>query len=336
MPCSDLATPEKRLLELPALARDFVFSWSAIGLAWARPLVMSETGENAGLSTTAAGFVGDEGVSLACTACTASRPTPVATSAGGEDGRDLRADPHPAGGDASADRAAPEEGAGERSRERHGAQVLERGALGPLTAFEDGAVLAFAQVGAQSPSLRARQSLPVEARERELGLLAGEPAFELLAERAAGAEDKGFDGTDGEVEDLGDLGVRASLELAHDERGALVEGEEAEGPADLTGGRDVVVLGRRGGEAFVELDLLRAARRVAEALPADVVRDLDQPVVRAIRALAALERAVGAEERRLGDVLRVGLVVQDRERVAVDGMDVPLVELLEGAVSGAL
>ena len=41
---------------------------------------MSETGENAGLSTTAAGFFGDEGVSLACTACTASRPTPVATS----------------------------------------------------------------------------------------------------------------------------------------------------------------------------------------------------------------------------------------------------------------
>ena len=87
---------------------------------------------------------------------------------------------------------------------------------------------------------------------------------------------------------------------------------------------------------FVELDLLRAARRVAEALPADVVRDLDQPVVRAVRSLAALEGAVGAEERRLRDVFGVGLVVQDRERVAVDGMDVPLVELLEGALSGAL
>ena len=95
-------------------------------------------------------------------------------------------------------------------------------------------------------------------------------------------------------------------------------------------------MGRRGGEALVELDLLRAARRVAEALPADVVRDLDQPVVRAVRALAALEGAVGAEEGRLRDVFRVGLVVQDRERVAVDGMDVPLVELLEGALSGEL
>ena len=191
-------------------------------------------------------------------------------------------------------------------------------------------------MGAESPSLRARQSLLVEERERALGLLAGEPAFELLAERAAGAEEKGFDGTDGEVEDLGDLRIGASLELAHDERGALVEGEEAKGLADLTGGRDVVVVGRRGGEAFVELDLLRAARRVAEALPADVVRDLDQPVVRAVRSLAALEGAVGAEERRLRDVFGVGLVVQDRERVAVDGMDVPLVELLEGALSGAL
>ena len=98
------------------------------------------------------------------------------------------------------------------------------------------------------------------------------------------------------------------------------------------GGRYVGVLGRRGGVRVVELDLARAARRVAEALAADVVRDLDQPVVRRVRALAALEGAVGVEEGRLGDVFRVGLVVEDGEGVAVDGVDVLAVEPLEGAV----
>jgi hypothetical protein len=65
------------------------------------------------------------------------------------------------------------------------------------------------------------------------------------------------------------------------------------------------------------------------------VRDLDQPVVRGVRAFAALEGSVGAEEGRLGDVLCVGLVVEDGEGVAIDGVDVLLVEPLEGAVSSA-
>jgi hypothetical protein len=175
-----------------------------------------------------------------------------------------------------------------------------------------------------------------EPGEGELGFLAREPALELLAESAAGAEDQGLDGADGKVEDLGDLGVGTAFELPHDERGALVEREEAERAADLACRGNVGVVGRGGGDALVELDLLRSARRVAEALPARVVRDLDQPVVRAMRALAALERTIGVEERRLGDVLGVGLVVQDCERVAVDRVDVPPVELLEGALGGAL
>src|SRR6202011_4926367 len=61
--------------------------------------------------------------------------------------------------------------------------------------------------------------------------------------------------------------------------------------------------------------------------------DLDQPVVRALGPLAAGERAVGAEEGGLGDVLCVGLVVQDGERVSVDGVEVLLVKALESAVS---
>ena len=81
-----------------------------------------------------------------------------------------------------------------------------------------------------------------------------------------------------------------------------------------------------------EGDLLRAALRVAEALPADVVGDLDQPVVRKVGALPAGEGAVGREERDLGDVLGVGLVVQDGQRVAIDRVHVLLVQPLEGAV----
>ena len=182
------------------------------------------------------------------------------------------------------------------------------------------------RLASSAPRLRTADGPP---QARSSGL-------DRTAKSAPRAEDKGFDRTARDVEDLSDLGIRASFELAHDECGALVEGEEAEGVADLAGRGDVAVLGRRLGEVLVELDLLRATRRVAEALSADVVRDLDQPVVWAMRALAALEGAVGAEERRLGDVLGIGLAVQDREGVAVDGVDMLLVELLEGAIGGAL
>ena len=58
-------------------------------------------------------------------------------------------------------------------------------------------------------------------------------------------------------------------------------------------------------DALVERDLARAALRLAEPLAADVVRDRDQPAVRLLRPRPALERAIGVEERRLGDVLRV-------------------------------
>jgi hypothetical protein len=59
------------------------------------------------------------------------------------------------------------------------------------------------------------------------------------------------------------------------------------------------------------------------------VRDLDQPVVRLDRPRTALEGAVRVHKRRLRHVLRVGRVVQERERVAVHVLDVPSVEELE-------
>ena len=138
-----------------------------------------------------------------------------------------------------------EEGA-ERGRKRNRAEALERCALGALTALEDGAFLAFAQVSAQGAAFRAREALLIAARERERCLAAREAAFELFSQSPARAEDQGLDGADRDIEDLGDLGVRASLELAHDERCALVEAEEPEGAADLARARHIAVLGAAG------------------------------------------------------------------------------------------
>ena len=247
--------------------------------------------------------------------------------------RHLGADAESADSDAAACSTAEERG--ERSGKRDRAQMIQRGPLCALTALEGRAVLAFAEVRPQRSAIRTRELALLEAGERVFRFVAGESALELLAESSAGAEHQGLDCGDRDVEHVGDLGVRTAFELAHDEGGALVEGEEAQGAADLVRGRDVGVLGCRGCVRVVELDLAGAARRVAEALSADVVRDLDQPVVRRVRALTALEGAVGVEEGRLGDVLRVGLVVEDGEGVAVDGVDVLAVEPLEGAVSGA-
>ena len=88
--------------------------------------------------------------------------------------------------------------------------------------------------------------------------------------------------------------------------------------------------------AIVELDLVGTALRLAEALPADVVRDRDQPVLRVPRALAALVRAIGVQEGRLRHVLGVGRLPQDRERVAIDVTDVLPVDALERAVRAQL
>ena len=170
--------------------------------------------------------------------------------------------------DASAERRAPSgRGAAavlaeeriERRGERDQGQRLDRSALGPLPAGEAGAVLALAQVGAQCATLRAGEPVVELARDRELGLVAGDPFLELLAEGAAGAEDQRLDGAHRQAEDLGDLLVGAALELAHDERGPLVEGEVAERAADVLGADPLLLLERRFGELLVQRDLVRAA-----------------------------------------------------------------------------
>jgi hypothetical protein len=76
-----------------------------------------------------------------------------------------------------------------------------------------------------------------------------------------------------------------------------------------------------------------AAGGSAEALPALVVGDLEQPVAGLLRLLAADERPVGAQEGRLGRVLGVGLIPHDGQDVAIDLVHVASVEALERTVS---
>ena len=168
------------------------------------------------------------------------------------------------------------------------AEALERARSGALAALEDGAVLALAQVGTQGATLRAREALLVQARERELCLLAGQATLELFAEGPAGRK------------------MRVSTAPTETSRIWAISAYERPSSSRMTSaarwlkprnprarrisqalGTSLVVGGGRG-SALVELDLLGPPRRVAEALAADVVGDLDQPVVRALGALAAL------------------------------------------------
>src|SRR5262249_17541327 len=84
--------------------------------------------------------------------------------------------------------------------------------------------------------------------------------------------------------------------------------------------------------ALVELDLVGPALRLAEALPANVVGDREQPAPGPLGPDAAVEGAVGVEEGRLRDVLRVRGVVEHRGRVAVHVPDMARVEALESLV----
>jgi len=157
----------------------------------------------------------------------------------------------------------------------------------------------------------------------------------LHAEPAARAEEERLDRADGQAEHAGDLLVAAPLELAHHQGGALIEGEVGERGQHVVEFRSLVVEGRGLG-SLLERNLARPAAGLAPAHPADVVRDRDQPVVRLLRALATLVRAVGVEEGGLGDIFRVSRVRQQRERVLVDLARVLSVELLEGTVAGPL
>src|ERR687888_2020197 len=142
----------------------------------------------------------------------------------------------------------------------------------------------------QRAAFGARQT-PIElARDRKLRLAARQRSLELLAEGAAGPEEQRFDRRHGDLEDLRDLRIGPALELAHDDRRALVEREVAERALDVLRARPALLLGREVTDLVVELDLVGSARGLPEALPADVVRDRDQPVLGVARPLTTAVR----------------------------------------------
>ena len=106
----------------------------------------------------------------------------------------------------------------------------------------------------------------------------------------------------------------------------------AERAADVFPARQLLV-DERVGDVAVECDLRGTARGLTEALPANVVRDRDQPVLGLLGPVPLLdEGAVRVQEGRLRDVLGIGGVAHDRERVAVHVADVPPVQPLEGPI----
>ena len=133
--------------------------------------------------------------------------------------------------------------------------------LGALPARERRAVAALAQVRAQLAALARAAGAPSSWRE-----IASSASRQVRppssCSRSARRARKISVSTalDETLEDLGDLGVRAALELAHDERRPLVEAEVAERAPDVVGASASSSSTRRLGEVLVERRP-RAARR---------------------------------------------------------------------------
>src|SRR5580765_7965905 len=132
---------------------------------------------------------------------------------------------------------------------------------------------------------------------------------------------------------VGDLGVRATFELAHDEGGALVERQSSERVQDALYVRPIFFRHCNQLDVLLERNLLNPTARPRIARACNVVRDLDQPVLRLLHLDALAVCAVRIQERRLRDVLSVGRIAQKRERVVIDVLDVLPVERLEGLIS---
>jgi hypothetical protein len=86
-------------------------------------------------------------------------------------------------------------------------------------------------------------------------------------------------------------------------------------------------------DVLLERNLLHPTTRPGITRARNVVRDLDQPVLRLLHLDALDVRAVRIQERRLREVLSIGGIAQKRERVVIDVFDVLPVERLEGLIS---
>ena len=117
-----------------------------------------------------------------------------------------------------------------------------------------------------------RKSAVQAAEQGLLGFAAGEGILQVFGEPAAGAEDGCFERALAQTHDLGDLGIRAALELTHDECRALSRRQMLERPEDVgEAGIASFVGGLR--DLLVERDLTRLALPAPKVPTNLVVRD---------------------------------------------------------------
>ena len=188
-----------------------------------------------------------------------------------------------------------------------------------------------ARCSSSRPALLAGEA-PVDAlREGQLRVLTRDDVLELVRERSARAEQQRLERGRREPHDRRDLAVRAPLELAHHDRLALRLRDALERAYELLELECLLVV-LRVCDIRLQLDERGAGGRLAPPLPDEVVSDHREPARRFLGDLASLECPEGVDERRLRDVLGVGVIAQDRVRVAVHVADVLAVELVENRV----
>jgi hypothetical protein len=190
---------------------------------------------------------------------------------------------------------------------RGGQELLERGGFGvaELTVEEGGDLLLefFAIVGVHGSGTFQQRG-------------------ELLAQARACAMQPRFHGTDGDLEDLGDLVVVEAFDVAEDDDGAVrfVELEEGLG-YDLLGLGSRQVVGGAGGVAELASEVpglvgggqlihgvegqLDGAAELALMADGDVHGDAEQPGVEAAAVFKCADGGEGAEEGFLGEVASI-------------------------------
>ena len=151
-----------------------------------------------------------------------------------------------------------------------------------------------------------------------------------LGEPAAGAHEQRLDGRDGGAERGRELLVGEALELADDQRGALLLGQRVEvgdQPPQVLAALDH---GDRVGAAGQQLvRLQRRGGRAAHVVDAAVVGDAVEPRPHGDLAVAGAQGAVGAEEDVLHDVLGLGVPAQHVAHVGEQALVVAVVHHAE-------
>ena len=177
-------------------------------------------------------------------------------------------------------------------------------------------------MGAQESPLPAGQPVVERAGNRELGLVAGQGALELLPQSLAGLEEQRLDAGCREGQDVRDFRIGSALHLAHHQYGTLVEREASERSPDV----------RRSGELLFDEEIGLDEALVPAAQAANLVRDREQRVQPRPRPASASEVAIRVEESRVRDLLGIRGIPENRKCVVVHVADVRPVDALEGSL----